>query len=75
MPNNFMLEIFQHKYLPNKQVLEFVEKGILANGGSFYKQIFFFLIRLVKIVSVENILRAHLAARFEKKLKKKNFSE
>lgn len=48
-----LLGMYSHKYLPNEQILNFIEKGVRANG--------------VKIQKVTNILKPHLVIRFEKK--------
>jgi diadenosine tetraphosphate (Ap4A) HIT family hydrolase len=48
-----LLEMHAHRYLPNSQILEFMEDGIKRNN--------------VKIARIENILKPELVVRFEKR--------
>eukprot|EP01119_Soliformovum_irregulare_P023309 TRINITY_DN8125_c0_g1_i1.p1 TRINITY_DN8125_c0_g1~~TRINITY_DN8125_c0_g1_i1.p1 ORF type:complete len:581 (-),score=169.64 TRINITY_DN8125_c0_g1_i1:337-2079(-) len=53
MSHNILLEMYQHKYLPSHQMLDFIEKGVKEHR--------------VKVKSVDNILRPDLVSRFERK--------
>eukprot|EP01124_Arcella_intermedia_P014927 TRINITY_DN21480_c0_g1_i1.p1 TRINITY_DN21480_c0_g1~~TRINITY_DN21480_c0_g1_i1.p1 ORF type:complete len:962 (-),score=266.88 TRINITY_DN21480_c0_g1_i1:38-2923(-) len=54
VPNNQqnMLDMYAHRYLPNKEVIDFIEKGVKTHNK--------------QIVSIENVLKPELVIAYEK---------
>eukprot|EP01123_Difflugia_compressa_P000107 TRINITY_DN10211_c0_g1_i1.p1 TRINITY_DN10211_c0_g1~~TRINITY_DN10211_c0_g1_i1.p1 ORF type:complete len:342 (-),score=35.25 TRINITY_DN10211_c0_g1_i1:80-1084(-) len=48
-----LLEMHAHRYLPNHQVIDFIENGVKQNN--------------VKLAKIENVLKPELVARYEKR--------